>query len=99
MTATGGEIVLPSLHAAEPTLFARPVYVSPDFPAAAANARSAAFGDWSLAYTVRRVRGLGVQRQLEVHSDNGQIGWRAFERVDGRPTVLEAGLILRNSAT
>ena len=80
MTGTGGEIVLPSLHAAEPTLFARPVYVSPDFPAAAANARSAAFGDWSLAYTVRRVRGFGVQRQLEAHSDNGQIAYRAFER-------------------
>jgi HK97 family phage major capsid protein len=75
------------------------VYVSPDFPAAAANARSAFFGDLSLAYTVRRVRGLGVQRILELHSETGQIGWRAFERVDARPTVLEAGLVLRNSAT
>jgi HK97 family phage major capsid protein len=99
LTDTAGGLVLPSLHAAEPSLFARPVYVSPDFPAAAANARSAAFGDWSLAYTVRRVRGLGVQRVLEMHSDNGQIGYRAFERVDGRPTVLEAALVLRNSAT
>lgn len=99
LTDTAGGLVLPTLHAAEPSLFSRPVYVSPDFPAAAANARSAAFGDWSLAYTVRRVRGLGVQRQLEVHSDSGQQGYRAFERVDGRPTVLEAGLVLRNSAT
>jgi HK97 family phage major capsid protein len=99
LTATGGEIVLPSLHAAEPSLFSRPVYVSPDFPAAAANARSAFFGDMSLAYTVRRVRGLGVQRVLEMHSDNGQQAYRAFERLDGRPTVLEAGLVLRNSAT
>lgn len=99
LTATGGEIVLPSLHAAEPSLFARPVFVSPDFPAAAANARSAFLGDLSLAYTVRRVRGLGVQRQLEMHSENGQIGYRAFLRLDGRPTVLEAGLVLRNSAS
>lgn len=99
LTATGGEIVLPSLHAAQPSLFARPVFVSPDFPAAAANARSAFFGDLSLAYTLRRVRGLSVQRILEMHSDSGQIGYRAFERLDGRPTVLEAGLVLRNSAT
>lgn len=96
---TAGGLVLPTLHAEQPTLFARPVYVSPDFPAAAANARSAFFGDLSLAYTVRRVRGLGVQRQLEVHSDNGPIGYRAFLRLDGRPTVLEAGLVLRNSAS
>jgi HK97 family phage major capsid protein len=91
--------VLPSLHALEPSLYGRPVYVSPDFPAAAANARSAAFGDWKLAYTVRRVRGLGVQRQLEVHSDNGQLGYRAFERLDGRPMLTEAAIVLRNSAT
>lgn len=99
LTDTAGALVLPSLHATEPSLFAPPVYVSPDFPAAAANARSAFFGDLSLAYTVRRVRGLGVQRQLEMHSETGQIGYRAFERVDGRPTLLEAGLVLRNSAT
>ena len=99
LTDSAGALVLPSLHQGEPTLFARPVYVSPDFPASAANARSAAFGDWSLAYTVRRVRGIGVQRQLEVHSDTGQIGYRAFLRLDGRPTLLEAGRVLANSAT
>jgi HK97 family phage major capsid protein len=85
--------------ASEPSLFARPVFVSPDFPVAAANARSAAFGDWNAAYTVRRVRGLGMQRQLEIHSDNGQIGYRIFERVDGRPVLTEAAVVLRNSAT
>lgn len=99
LTDTAGGLVLPSLHASEPSLFARPVYVSPDFPAAAANARSAAFGDWRYAYTVRRVRGVGVQRLLEIHSDNGQIAYRAFERVDGRPVLTEAAVVLRNSAT
>lgn len=68
---TAGGLVLPSLHAAEPTLFGQPVYVSPDFPAAAANARSATFGDWSLAYTVRRVRGLGVQRRSGAEAISG----------------------------
>ena len=99
LTDSAGALVLPTLHYLEPSLFGRPVYVSPDFPAAAANARSAAFGDWNVAYTVRRVRGLGVQRLLEMHTDNGQIGERVFERVDGRPILTEAAVVLRNSAT
>jgi HK97 family phage major capsid protein len=38
LTDTAGSLVLPSLHAAEPSLFSRPVYISPELPAAAANA-------------------------------------------------------------
>jgi HK97 family phage major capsid protein len=99
LTDTAGGLVLPSLHAAEPTLFSRPVHVSADMPAAAANARSVVVGDISLGYAVRRVRGLGVQRQLELHSDNGQLGYRAFQRVDGRVVLADALRILANSAT
>ena len=62
LTDTAGALVLPTLHANEPSLFGRPVYVSPDFPAAAANARSAFFGDLSLAYVVRRIRAEGQRR-------------------------------------
>jgi HK97 family phage major capsid protein len=40
-----------------------------------------------------------VQRQEEIHSDNGQIGFRAFERVDGRVILADALRILINSAT
>jgi HK97 family phage major capsid protein len=96
---TAGGLVLPTLHAAEPTLFSRPVYQSADLPAAAANARSIVVGDFRLGYLVRRVRGVAVQRQEEIHSDNGQIGFRAFERVDGRVILADALRILINSAT
>ena len=96
---TAGGLVLPSLHAAEPTLFGRPVFQSADLPAAAANARSVVGGDFSVGYLVRRVRGVSVQRQEEIFSNNGQIGFRAFERVDGRVVVADALRILVNSAT
>lgn len=99
LTDTAGALVLPSLHASEPTLYARPVYVSPELPAAAANARSVVVGDFTLGYAVRRVRGLGMQRQDELHSDNGQVGYRLFERVDGRVILADALRVLANSAT
>ncbi len=96
---TAGGLVLPSLHTVAPSLYSRPVYVSPELPAAAASARSVVFGDFGLGYAVRRVRGLGVQRQDELHSDTGQIGYRLFSRVDGRVVLADALRILVNSAT
>jgi HK97 family phage major capsid protein len=96
---TAGGLVLPTLHAAEPTLFSRPVYQSADLPAAAANARSVVVGDFSVGYLVRRVHGVAVQRQDEIFSNTGQIGFRAFERLDGRIIVADALRILVNSAT
>jgi HK97 family phage major capsid protein len=99
LTDTAGGLVLPSLHASEPTLHSRPVYLSPELPAAAANAKSVVVGDFSLGYAVRRVRGYGMQRQDELHSDNGQVGFRLFERVDGRVILADALRILANSAT
>lgn len=96
---TAGGLVYPTLHAAEPTLYARPVVVAADMPTSAANARSAFFGDLEQAYAVRRVAEVGVQRLDELYAGNGQVGYRAIARVDGRPTLLEAGIILRHSAT
>jgi HK97 family phage major capsid protein len=98
LTASG-LLVLPSLHNEAPTLYSRPVYVSPELPAAAANARSVVVGDFQAGYAVRRMRGLGLHRQWEIHSDSGQIGYRLFERVDGRVVLADALRILVNSAT
>jgi HK97 family phage major capsid protein len=95
----GGVLVLPSLHAAEPTLYTRPVFISPELPAAGASARSVVVGDIQLGYAVRRARGLGVKRQDEIHSDNGQVGYVLFERVDGRVVLADALRILVHSAT
>jgi HK97 family phage major capsid protein len=72
LTDSAGGLVFPSLQVAEPMLLARPVYVSPELPAAAANARSVVFGDIASGYAVRRVRGLGVKRLTELLSDQGR---------------------------
>jgi HK97 family phage major capsid protein len=97
-TDTAGSPRIPSLHGSPPTLYSRPVLVSPELPAAA-NARSVVVGDFPAGYAVRRVRGLGVQRQSELHSDSGEIGYRLFARVDGRVVIADALRILTNSAT
>ena len=73
--------------------------VSADLPAPAASAKSLAFGDWKRAYGVRRVNGVGIQRQEEIHSDSGGVGYKLYARVDGHPLLADAARILAHSAT
>ena len=40
-----------------------------------------------------------MQRQNELHSDNGQVGFRGFDRVDGRVVLADAMRVLQHSAT
>lgn len=81
------------------TFLGDPIYTDPDMPAPAANNISAMYGDWKRAYWIRRVTGFGMQRQNELHSDQGQVGFRAFERVDGRVVLSAAGIALKHSVT
>jgi HK97 family phage major capsid protein len=81
------------------TFLGKPIYTDPDVPTPAANNISALFGDWKRTYIVRRVRGFGLQRQNELHSDNGQIGFRGIDRVDGKVVLAAAGVALKHSAT
>jgi HK97 family phage major capsid protein len=78
---TAGGLVLPSLHAAQPTLLGRPVVVSGDMPAAAANARSVVFGDLSAAY---RAQGLRPGRATNARA-------LLEHRPDRRAALLESG--------
>jgi HK97 family phage major capsid protein len=96
---SAGGLVLPSLQFDPPSLFGRPAYVDGYLPAPAANARSIVFGDFRLGYGIRRVQGVGLQRQDELHSDSGQVGFKAFARVDGRVLLADALRILQHSAT
>jgi len=73
--------------------------VDANLPAPAANARSALLADFESAYVIRRVSGVSVQRLDELHSDNGQLGYRARERVDGRVVLADAARALAHSAT
>lgn len=90
--ASGG-LSCPSLQNPQPALFGRPVYVDAQLPAPAASAKSLLFGAMQLAYGVRRVRGIGLQRQDELHADNGQVRYRLFTRVDGKPLLGTAAII------
>jgi HK97 family phage major capsid protein len=96
---TAGALVLPSLQRAEPSLFGRPVELDAYLPAPAAGARSLVFADIKSAYAVRRVAGVSVQRLDEIYSDNGQLGYRGRERVDGRVVLADAARALAHSAT
>jgi hypothetical protein len=94
-----GGLVFPSLQFDPPSLMGRPVYISGDLPAPAANAKSLVFGDFKRAYAVRRVRNIGLIRYDELYSNTGQYAYRAFERVDGRHLIADAARILAHSAT
>lgn len=85
---------------AEPdTFLGYPIYSSPDLAAPAANAKSGIFGDIRRGYLIRRVNGFSLQRQVELYSNNGQVGFRGYERVDGRVQLADALRVLQHSAT
>jgi HK97 family phage major capsid protein len=96
---TAGAYAFPTLQSAEPTLYGRPVYLGANMPSPAASAKSLAFGNWQLAYCIRRVRGVGVERLEELYAENGQVGYKGTARVDGRPTLAAAAIIGAHSAT
>lgn len=98
-TDSQGALVFPSLGFDPPSVLGRRVYLSPDLPSPAASAKSVIVGDFSVGYAIRRVTSMGMQRQLETHSDSGQMGLRAFSRVDGKVAIASALRILQNSAT
>ena len=74
----------PGLQAGAPDmLLGKPVYADPDMPTAAVNAVSVLFGDFSY-YWIRDVNGVAFQRLDELYAENGQIGFRAHHRTDGK---------------
>jgi HK97 family phage major capsid protein len=81
------------------TFLGYPIYSSPDLAAMAASAKWGIFGDIRRGYRIRRVNGFSLQRQTELYSNNGQVGFRGFERVDGRVVNADAMRVLQNSAT
>ncbi len=73
-----------ALVAGQPdTLLGRPVYADPDMPAATTGLVSVLFGDFAY-YHIRDVNGVLFQRLNELYAENGQIGFRAAHRTDGK---------------
>ncbi len=74
----------PGLTAGAPdALLGRPIYTDPDMAAVATVAVSVLFGDFSY-YRIRDVNGITFQRLVELYAENGQVGFRANHRTDGK---------------
>lgn len=85
----------PGLQAGEPdVILGRPVFTSAAAPTVAGDARVIAFGDMSYYYIADRGNRV-IQRLNELYAGNGQVGFRAYERVDGKIVLSEAIKCLR----
>jgi len=88
----------PSVQAGEPDrLLGYPIYTSPYVPVAAANALPIAFGDFSNYWIADRM-GRTVQRLNELYAGNGQVGFIATQRVDGKVILAEGIQLLKMGA-
>ena len=89
----------PSLQAGEPDkLLGYDLYTSPYVPVAAAGALTVAFGDFK-NYWIADRSGRSVQRLNELYSTNGQVGFVATERVDGKVILPEGIQLLQMKAS
>lgn len=89
----GAYLWQPSVQAGQPDkLLGYDIYTSPYVPTAAAGALTIAFGDFSNYWIADRA-GRTVQRLNELYATNGQVGYVATERVDGK-VILPEGIQL-----
>lgn len=92
--STGQYLWQPALTAGNPdTILGRPVHTSVFAPEIKAGARTVAFGDMSYYWIADR-QGRAFQRLNELYAANGQIGFRATQRVDGKLILPEAVKVL-----
>jgi HK97 family phage major capsid protein len=74
----------PGLQAGQPdVILSRPVVVSQAMPAPTTGNKSVVFGDMSGYYVADRA-GMTMQRLNELYAANGQVGFRAYKRMDGK---------------
>lgn len=80
----------PSIVAGQPdSLLSRPVVSSSAMPAATTGLTSVLFGDLSY-YVLAERSGRVMQRLNELYAANGQVGFRMYERLDGKLTLAES---------
>lgn len=97
---TGQPLWQPSLQVGQPDrLLGWPILSDPDMPAMGANAVSIVFGDFNRGYIIRDVNGIAFQRLIELYAANGQIGFRAYHRTEGKLRNANALRGYKNSAT
>lgn len=95
--STGDYIWQPGVSSSVPaTILGRPYYTSSTMPTMAADAKTVAFGDMSF-YKIAQRGGIVFQRLIEKYADTGEIGFKAFQRVDGR-LALPAAVVYAQQA-
>lgn len=95
----GAYLWQPSVQAGEPDrLLGYEIYTSPYVPTVAAGSLAIAFGDFK-NYWIGDRMGRTVQRLNELYATNGQIGYVATERVDGKVILPEAIQLLKMKGT
>ncbi|MFP3153350.1 phage major capsid protein [Lachnospiraceae bacterium ZAX-1] len=93
--ANGAYLWQPSVQAGQPDrLIGYEIYTSPYVPTVGANALAVAFGDFD-NYWIGDRAGRTVQRLNELYAANGQIGYVATERVDGKVIMPEGIQLLK----
>lgn len=94
----GAYLWQPSVQAGQPDkLLGYDLYTSPYVPTVAAGALAVAFGDFQ-NYWIGDRAGRTVQRLNELYATNGQIGYVATERVDGKVILPEGIQLLKMKA-
>jgi HK97 family phage major capsid protein len=80
----------PGLQAGQPDMIlGRPAVSSSAMPTVASTATSVLFGDLSY-YTIADRTGRVMQRLNELYAANGQVGFRMYERLDGKVVLSDA---------
>ena len=94
----GAYLWQPALQAGEPDkVLGFELYTSPYVPEATSGAYAVAFGDFH-NYWIADRSGRTVQRLNELYSTNGQVGFVATERVDGKVILPEGIQLLKMKA-
>ena len=94
----GAYLWQPSVQAGQPDkLLGYPLYTSPYAPIVESGALAVAFGDFK-NYWIGDRAGRTVQRLNELYATNGQIGYVATERVDGKVILPEGIQLLQMKA-
>ena len=94
----GAYLWQPSVQAGQPDrLLGYEIFTSPYVPTMAAGALTIAFGDFK-NYWIGDRAGRTVQRLNELYATNGQIGYVATERVDGKVILPEGIQLLKMKA-
>jgi len=96
--STGQYLWQPSIKEATPdTILSRPLYTSAFAPEIAAGKKTVAFGDFKYYWIADR-EGRVFKRLNELYAANGQVGFMATQRVDGKLTLPEAIKVLQQKA-